>query len=137
MARVCLISISGTSTANWQAEGIGEETGPEMLFSLSKLKGKAGASLAADEDAAAPDFDDAADLATSSSGEEAGAAGAEDEEMDSDEEQRRWAVADKRAQCSDGVWGEGRAVQLGRLLGRSKQRCTGLSTAGHPAPLSC
>lgn len=75
-----------------------------MLFSLSKLKGKAGASLAADEDAAAPDFDDAADLATSSSGEEAGAGGAEDEDMDSDEEQRRWAAADKRGECSGGVW---------------------------------
>ncbi|KAI7836413.1 hypothetical protein COHA_009713 [Chlorella ohadii] len=73
-----------------QAEGIGEETGPEMLFSLSKLKGKAGASLAADEDAAAPDFDDAADLATSSDEAEAGAGGEDDEEMDSDEEQRRY-----------------------------------------------
>ncbi len=61
-----------------------------MLFSLSKLKGKAGASLAADEDAAAPDFDDAADLATSSDEAEAGAGGEDDEEMDSDEEQRRW-----------------------------------------------
>lgn len=73
-----------------QAEGIGEETGPEMLFSLSKLKGKAGASLAADEDAAAPDFDDAADLATSSDEAEAGAGGEDDEDMGSDEEQRRW-----------------------------------------------
>lgn len=63
-----------------------------MLFSLSKLKGKAGASLAADEDAAAPDFDNPADLATSSSGEEAGGA-QEEGDMDSEEEQRRWGAS--------------------------------------------
>ena len=75
-----------------QAEGIGEDGGPDGLFSLAKLKGKAGASLAADEDAAAPDFDDPADLATSSSGEEAGGSGEEDE-ADSEDEQRRWGGA--------------------------------------------
>lgn len=68
-----------------QAEGIGEETGPESLFSLAKIKGRAGGALG---DASAPDF---GTPPGSSSEEEAG--GGSSQDMDSEEEQRRWGAA--------------------------------------------
>lgn len=72
-----------------QAEGIGEETGPETLFSLARVKGKGGAGLG--DDAAAPDFEGADDLATSSSEGDDGAGASAGSDWDSDDEQRRWA----------------------------------------------
>jgi len=69
-----------------QAEGIGEDGGPEQLFSLSKLKGKAGKELG---DAAAPDFDEAP--GTSSEEDEEGGEGTDSgSREDSEDEQRRW-----------------------------------------------
>lgn len=70
-----------------QAEGIGEDNGPESLFSLDRIKGKGAASGLGD--AAAPDFEGAGALASSSSGEEAGGGGSGSESVDSEDEQRR------------------------------------------------
>lgn len=68
-----------------QAEGIGEETGPDSLFSLKDIRGKGAAARL--DDAAAPDFD--GPPASSSSG---GEEGEDDRQLDSEEEQRRWAA---------------------------------------------
>lgn len=70
-----------------QAEGIGEDTGPEQLFSLSKLKGQAGKTLGT---AAAPDFDAPPGTSSSEGEEDVSGSGSE---MDSEDEQRRWAAA--------------------------------------------
>lgn len=68
-----------------QAEGIGEDGGPETLFSLARIKGKGAAGGLGD--AAAPDFDEVEALGPSSSGSE-GASGSASE-GDSEDEQRR------------------------------------------------
>lgn len=65
-----------------QGEGLGEDNGPESLFSLAKVKGKAAGTL---DNASAPDFD-AVPLSSSSGGE-----GEEvsSEAMDTEDEQRK------------------------------------------------
>lgn len=68
-----------------QAEGIGEETGPDSLFSLAAIRGKGAAARL--DDASAPDFD-AAPASSSSGGEEEEGG----QQLDSEEEQRRWGL---------------------------------------------
>lgn len=78
-----------------QAEGIGEDGGPETLFSLARVKGSGAKRLG---DAAAPDFE-AEGLSSSSEG--GGLAASSDGSMDSEEEQRRW------------VWGQAWLLERG------------------------
>ena len=75
---------SSAPSPQLQAEGIGEETGPELLFSLAKVKGKGAAGL---DDAAAPDFEQAPGT---SSDDSEGGKGSGDSDFNSEDEQRRW-----------------------------------------------
>ena len=102
-----------------QAEGIGEETGPELLFSLAKVKGKGAGGL---DDAAAPDFEQAP--SSSSEGSDGGSGSESD--FDSEDEQRRWA---RWRGGWVGRWASGQA-----LLQHLPPSCCWLPlTAGSPA----
>ncbi|KAL4457861.1 hypothetical protein ABPG75_012726 [Micractinium tetrahymenae] len=99
-----------------QAEGIGEETGPEQLFSLSKIRGQAGKTLGT---AAAPDFD--APPGTSSSEEEEEGSGS-GSEVDSEDEKRRYdAMMDEYLEDSYQAWKQRQRIK-GDVVKKRRRR---------------
>lgn len=99
-----------------QAEGIGEDTGPEQLFSLSKLKGQAGKTLGT---AAAPDFDAPPGTSSSEGEEDVSGSGSE---MDSEDEQRRYdAMMDEYLEDSYQAWKQRQRIK-GDIVKKRRRR---------------